>query len=269
MPVRGNVVCSALSFVRNGGLQFRHCLESALFCREHVVVDGGSTDETLALAAEYGCRVISQNVQYLDSSGRIIDFAGITNQAIAAAQFPWMLLISSDEILDATLCEAIQSACENTNPGVFAFQRIVQVDGIQKPFSSVMSNQQIRLFHRDAIHGFVKRVHERPSLRGGIIPQVLPGWMNIPFGPATDMLQKHNWYLQLEIESLPENFGYSAWIKMTLNKLLRMIWRLFRIIYIRATKPWSQCLPLRYEWLDIRYILLLIVKSFRRNLHFI
>lgn len=259
---RGSVPCSALSFVRNAGADFEKCLVSASFCQEHIVVDGHSTDQTVALAQSYGCTVIYQDPQFLDVTGRIVDFSGITNQAIAAARQPWMLLISSDEELDAELKQSVQTACESATPGVYLFKRLISVQGRPIHYLSFQHNEQIRLFHRDAIDGFVKRVHERPKLRPGIQPRMLAGIQHVPFQAAADMKRKHNRYIELEVLSLPPQFGLQAWIRFAGQKLLRVGYRCFRVIYLRCTKPWSKCLPLAYEWLDIRYPLLLVWHAF-------
>jgi glycosyltransferase involved in cell wall biosynthesis len=260
MVQRGGVPCSALSFVRNGGADFEKCLISANFCQEHIVVDGHSTDQTLELAKTYGCTVIPQDQRFLNAAGRIIDFSGITNQAIAAAHQPWMLLISADEELDAELRESIERACQSSVPAVYLFRRVVLING--RPIRSSMSSGQIRLFHREAIDGFVKRVHERPKLRTGIHPQYLAGIQYVPFPPASQMKPKHNHYIALEIASLPPHFGFFAWCSFAFQKLIRVGYRCYQIIVVRCTQPWHECLPLAYEWLDIRYPLLLIWRAF-------
>lgn len=260
MIQRGSVPCSALSFVRNGGVDFEKCLISANFCQEHIVVDGDSTDQTLELAKTYGCTVIRQDRKFLNTEGRIIDFSGITNQAIAAAHQTWMLLISADEELDAELRESIKEACESQVPAVYLFKRVVVING--RPIHSQLQSGQIRLFHRDAIDGFVKRVHERPKLQPGIQPRYIAGVQYVPFPPASQMKRKHNHYISLEIASLPAHFTFFSWCKFAFHKLIRVVYRCYKIIVVRCTQPWHECLPLAYEWLDIRYPLLLVWRSF-------
>ena len=75
------------------------CLRSVTWADEIVVLDSGSTDATLAIAAHYGARIHAQ------------PFAGYSAQkqaAIDLASHRWVLLLDSDESLppEAACCAA-------------------------------------------------------------------------------------------------------------------------------------------------------------------
>jgi glycosyltransferase involved in cell wall biosynthesis len=74
--------------VRNEGLQVRECVEQLAWADEVIVADGGSTDDTVALAREGGARV-------LERSGSTI--AAQRNAAIAVARNPWVFALDADE----------------------------------------------------------------------------------------------------------------------------------------------------------------------------
>ena len=64
------------------------CVRSmAAVCREVIVVDSGSTDDTVALAAAAGARVVHQ---------AWLGFAAQKNLAISLAAQPWVLLLDAD-----------------------------------------------------------------------------------------------------------------------------------------------------------------------------
>jgi Glycosyl transferase family 2 len=51
---------TALVHTHNDGLRLGRCLETLYACDEVLIVDGGSRDETVRIAREYGARVVAQ-----------------------------------------------------------------------------------------------------------------------------------------------------------------------------------------------------------------
>lgn len=249
---RGIAPCTALTFVKNSGKTLEACLQSALFCREHILLDGGSTDDTLALAAQYGCRVVPQSKAFLNAEGRIIDYAGITNQGIAEATYPWITIVDSDEYIDQKLIDEMQQRVAANVPGAFYVDRLYTLDGKVIKAASTYPNLQIRLWHSDTTTGFVKIVHERPALKPGVVPQILPGIQYVPLEPAADMRRKFLRYLGLEVR-FAGGQGWWNWFRLLINKVLRIGLRTWRILKIRLTHRPSECLPLSYEWLHLWY----------------
>ncbi|MBU6366459.1 MAG: glycosyltransferase family 2 protein [Gemmatimonadetes bacterium] len=77
------------------------CLRSVGWAAEVLVVDGGSSDGTVAVAREAGVRVIE---------GRWATIAEQRNAGIEAATQPWVLALDADERVDATLAASIADA---------------------------------------------------------------------------------------------------------------------------------------------------------------
>ncbi len=79
---------SAIVLTRNEERNIAECLSSVSFAEELLVVDSGSADRTLAIAAEHGARVIAHPFS---------DFASQRNFAMSQAKGDWVLFIDADE----------------------------------------------------------------------------------------------------------------------------------------------------------------------------
>lgn len=92
---------SVVLITLNAAAQLRECLASVAFADEIVVVDSGSSDATLAIAADFGARVLHQ------------DWLGFGPQkqfAIEQAAHDWVLCLDADERVTPPLAASIAAA---------------------------------------------------------------------------------------------------------------------------------------------------------------
>jgi glycosyltransferase involved in cell wall biosynthesis/2-polyprenyl-3-methyl-5-hydroxy-6-metoxy-1,4-benzoquinol methylase len=81
---------------KNAAHDIGRCLESLWSLADEIVVgDTGSTDDTKAIAAQFGAKVIDIPTVQADPEG----FAGARNKVLAATTGEWFLWIDTDEIL--------------------------------------------------------------------------------------------------------------------------------------------------------------------------
>lgn len=92
---------SAIIITKNEATRIRACLESVAFADEIIVLDSGSTDETVAICREYTARV-----EVTDWPG----FGPQKNRALARASGDWILSIDADETVSDALRQAILAA---------------------------------------------------------------------------------------------------------------------------------------------------------------
>lgn len=94
LPLSGVVVA------RNEADRIGRCLQSMRgVCREIVVLDSGSDDDTVAIARAAGARVEHQDW---------LGFAAQKNAAIERASQPWVLLLDADEWLEPAAQQAVR-----------------------------------------------------------------------------------------------------------------------------------------------------------------
>jgi tetratricopeptide (TPR) repeat protein len=88
--------------VRNGAATLSACLESVVpLADEIIVVDTGSTDDSIAIARRFAAKVIA-----IDWPG---SFATARNVYLHAATRPWILSLDADEFLDAGQAASLHS----------------------------------------------------------------------------------------------------------------------------------------------------------------
>ncbi len=146
----------------NSGATLRRALESVKDFDDIVVCDGGSSDDTLAIAAEFGARVITQDPQFKNADNTLRDYGGVRNQLLEAARHDWFLYIDSDETISDGLREDIQKAvAEPDGALVYRVPIGIMMDGRYIKYSSNYPGYQTRFFNKRSGARFVRLVHER------------------------------------------------------------------------------------------------------------
>ena len=115
--------------VRDEEQKLGTCLESVKgFCDELVVVDTGSTDNTIAIAKEAVARV-----EAIEWPG---DFTPARNKALEFVSGDWVLVLDADEQLVDSVKPALQALM--AQPDVLVINLLRYEDGaVQSPYSSV------------------------------------------------------------------------------------------------------------------------------------
>ena len=91
---------SVAIITKNAAQHLQACLASVAFADQIVVVDSGSTDETVRIAREAGAEVVET-----DWPG----FGPQKNRALALCRHPWVLSLDADECLSDELAAAVRA----------------------------------------------------------------------------------------------------------------------------------------------------------------
>jgi glycosyltransferase involved in cell wall biosynthesis len=134
------------------------CLESVRFADEVLVVDSYSTDRTLAIAREFGARVLQHEYVYS---------ARQKNWAIPKAAHEWVLLVDSDERVTPGLRDEILALLRNgpRHDGYWIL-RANHFLGRRIRRCGWGSDKVIRLFRRDRARYQDREVHAEIELPG-------------------------------------------------------------------------------------------------------
>lgn len=126
---------------------------------EVIIVDSGSTDRTLALAASYSNTKVSFN-----------EWPGFSEQkahALSLCRFPWVLNLDADETLSDTFINELDSFIKQEHFVALRCNRILLRWGRQ-PRCIGKAEKLIRLFKKDSGHYESRQVHESISISGPV-----------------------------------------------------------------------------------------------------
>jgi glycosyltransferase involved in cell wall biosynthesis len=131
-----------------------------------VIVDSGSTDDTVTIARQFGARIIETS---WDGYGQN------KNKGITAAKYNWILNLDADEALDETLKAAIsqQELKDDNTVYNFKFKNFFCNKWIR--FGEWSGDKHIRLFNRSTIQWNIAAVHEGLTLSSNTKIVLLPG----------------------------------------------------------------------------------------------
>ncbi len=183
---------SVIIITKNSAQTIEKCLQSVLFANEIIVLDSGSTDDTLALCRQYTDKV---KVFETDWPG----FGPQKNRALEKASGEWILSVDSDEFLGDDLKAEITKIIKNTHIKVFAIKRRNQYCGQWIRFGDVGRDKVTRLFKRGAAQFSDDIVHERIITEHE--PVLLKSFLfHVSYKSVEDILSRMNWYTSLSAD---------------------------------------------------------------------
>jgi glycosyltransferase involved in cell wall biosynthesis len=190
MTTRDPLPISAVIITLNGAARLAAVLEAAAACDERLVLDSGSTDDTVAVATAGGARVLHQP---------FLGYGPQKQRAVDLARHDWILSLDDDEVLDEEARDAIHrldlsdpSACWSIRRRTFIGDREIR----NGPWRRELV---LRLFNRRTADFKPLRVHE--EVRSNRSPQLLPGSiLHYSYANAADVIARSLRYAPLKAE---------------------------------------------------------------------
>lgn len=140
---------------KNEAHGIRECLRSAAFADEIVVVDSGSTDDTVALARAEGAKVFS----YPDWRG----FALQRNRLLAHVTGDYVFFLDADEVITPEFRAELQSIVRRNERGVWKIRWRMVAFSRELTYYRAQSMVE-RVFRRDTLLSYFGAVHEEAVL---------------------------------------------------------------------------------------------------------
>ena len=156
---------------------------------EVVVLDNGSTDQTLAIAREYA------NTKVICSP--FIGFGPLKNLAAAKASHSWILSIDSDEVVSEELAQEILGLSLADTSVVYSILRHNHYGKKRIEACGWDNDVVLRLYHKETTRFADLPVHEYIQTQGMQVKK-LGGILNhFPFDSISQLLEKLNHYTTL------------------------------------------------------------------------
>lgn len=155
---------SGCVIARDESANIEACLASLAFCDECVVIDSGSTDDTMERAAAGGARVLAR-----DWPG----YAAQKQRAIEAATHNWVVCIDADERVPPSLADEIRALQRSGFPehAAWSMPRCTRYLGAWIRHGTWYPDRCIRLFDRRRARWVPHpdhAVHERVEVNGTV-----------------------------------------------------------------------------------------------------
>lgn len=251
----------------NSGQTLRRALESVKDFDDIILNDGGSTDDTLAIAAEYGARVITQDSKYLyPDTGRLADGGGARNQMMDAAKHDWYLWLDSDESISAELRDDIariaRASHQEGEPLAYRVPIRIFIDGRLIKYSSNYPGYQFRFFNRKSGGHLTKRAHNRIKFAPGTVIGTLSHPWYVYHSSAQYKAFGAPWkhYRRVEIE-MAANRSFWSFVYFILWHVRASASLAVKALYNYLRHGFRDTMPLSAELARILTPLILIVNS--------
>jgi glycosyltransferase involved in cell wall biosynthesis len=144
---------SVALITKNEGENLREFLKSVEFASQIVVVDSGSTDDTVHVASQFGCDVFIEPWR---------GFGPQKQSAIDKCRFPWVLVLDADERIPAETASVIKIIVLNpsTTAAGYSFPRKNFFQGRWIKQMGWWPDRILRLFRKELGHMTSSTVHE-------------------------------------------------------------------------------------------------------------
>lgn len=196
--------CSVIIIAKNEAAQIGECIRSVSWVDEVIVVDNGSTDETIQLAEK-------QHAKIVEYSG--MNFSALRDYGAKEATSEWLLYIDADERVTPTLQKEIIEKIGGSDSAYYIPRRNFYL-GYEWPTQDKM----IRLIKKNDLLSWKGKLHEHPDVKGTVGECTEPLIHNT-HRTVSEMVEKTNEWSDIE-----------AGLRMNANHPSMSWWRFVRVM---------------------------------------
>ncbi len=198
---------SVILITKNEAVNLRDCLQSVAWADEIIVVDSGSTDDTVAIARQMGARVYEH-----DWPG----FGPQKNRALGYASKDWVFSIDADERVTPELRTEIEQAMRAGAVDGYFCPRLSQFCGKFIHHSGWYPDYVLRLFKHGMGRFSDSLVHESVVLEGTTARLTIP-LLHYSYLTADDVERKVEHYSTAAAQQMLQAGKRSGWLRAALS----------------------------------------------------
>ncbi len=213
---------SAIVLTFNVAHKLRKCLKSLEFVDELVVVDSGSTDETVAIAQQYTEHVF-RHTPYQN-------YAAQNTWALQQTTHNWTLICDSDEQVTQELRDEILRKLEKKpNAVAYHLPRKNSFMGKQIKHGGWGNDTVVRFFRKDRCEFIPRQVH--PELKtNGNTGRLSGALLHEPYANLDEWMERFQRYARWGAENAEVKGQRAGWITLGLKPLAKF----FKVYVLRA-----------------------------------
>lgn len=209
---------SAVIITKNEQEKLRDCLKSIDWVDEIIIVDSGSTDETIKIAKKSRAKIFSYE------GGNFSDWR---NEGLKHAKGKFILYIDADERvtpqLKSEILEKIKNQTEDKKITAYAIPRRNLILGKELKHGGWWPDYVKRLFKTDTLKGWKGELHEEPIFEGKLELLESP-LMHIKHDNLEEMVDKTNAWSEIEARLMFESHHPQMNILRFTTAALREFW---------------------------------------------
>lgn len=246
--LNNHVPISAVIIANNAAKTIGQVLQAISNLDEILVVDSGSTDDTVKICESYGCRVIHHA---FEGYGRQKHFA------VEQAQHDWVWVIDADEVASPQIIEEARNLIDaGKYQGLMVPISLVFLGKLLR-FGNEYKKPHLRLFNKKFGNYNDSAVHEDVVLKGeiGVLKHHI---LHYSYATLDDYFRKFNEYTSRAAEQMRANGKRSSLIipmikfpfafiilyifkGLILDGLPGLLWALFSSLYslVKQVKLWE------------------------------
>ncbi len=156
---------SAVILTHDSEKTLQDTLSSVAFCDEVLVVDDGSSDDTIPIAKKMGATILTRRVGE--------DFSAQRNFGLAKANSPWVLFVDADEVVPVALAKEIRTAILKVDVNGFYVKREDELWGTKLKHGETGHVRLLRL-GRKGKGQWLRPVHETWNITGMVGTLTIP-----------------------------------------------------------------------------------------------
>jgi glycosyltransferase involved in cell wall biosynthesis len=205
---------SGFVITKNEAACIEACLRSLDLCSEIVVVDSGSTDDTIAIIQ----RLADEGLPIRLFHHAWMGYARQKQFALELCSQPWCISLDADERLDEDLREILPALLADDEADAWRVRLRQYLIGYGYPPSAAFARPKLRLVRRGAgSFDLSAKVHESIRVDGTVKTAAAGSLLHFRPLPLSEQILKENTYSTLKADQLAEGGRRPRLFRLVLN----------------------------------------------------